>query len=588
MPQRPDGVRHQAALGERLTLLMSVDRRLRGEPRCIRGEIDAEGDEAEDVHRGSEVAAQRAKPRPRHAVLPPRGHVERQRHQPEEQDEVEPGPLDRNGQAQQHARAEPPPSNPEAGPPRSVGDAALEQDVVHARTHLVAVDDQRAEGRHHEHHQEDVQKRRASRDEADAVGDEQQTGDAADQRGAGDSPDDPRHQHHQDDAADRAGESPAQPAVTEQRLAEGQQFLADGRVHHQAVSGVVLDTVVAKHLPGLRRVVLLVEDRGAAIGGRAEVEEPRQCRQRHDDRRHRPALHAVHRPEVADRREGARADDRDRALSVVYDGRGGHTSDRILFGVTPGRLLLAATPLGQAGDASARLVEALGNADVVAAEDTRRIRTLAQALDVTPTGKVVSFFDQNEAARVPWLVEEIAGGATVLVVSDAGMPLISDPGYRLVAACAAAGLTVSCLPGPSAVTTALAVSGLPSDRFCFEGFAPRKHAARLTWLSTLAAERRTCVFFESPRRLGECLRRCGGPTRRRSAGGGLPRADQDARGGQARHPGRAGRVGRRRRARRDHRRRGGCPAPRRSARRWSRRSSNWWRTAPGSRTPAPR
>jgi 16S rRNA (cytidine1402-2'-O)-methyltransferase len=161
--------------------------------------------------------------------------------------------------------------------------------------------------------------------------------------------------------------------------------------------------------------------------------------------------------------------------------------------------------LGQAGDASARLVEALGSADVVAAEDTRRIRTLAQSLDVVPQGKVVSFFDQNEAARVPWLVEEITAGATVLVVSDAGMPLISDPGYRLVVACAAAGLTVSCLPGPSAVTTALAVSGLPSDRFCFEGFAPRKHSARSTWLATLAGERRTCVFFESPRRLAECL-----------------------------------------------------------------------------------
>lgn len=150
-------------------------------------------------------------------------------------------------------------------------------------------------------------------------------------------------------------------------------------------------------------------------------------------------------------------------------------------------------------------MEALGSADVVAAEDTRRIRTLAQALEVTLSGKVVSFFDQNEATRVPWLVEEIVGGATVLVVSDAGMPLISDPGYRLVAACAAAGLTVSCLPGPSAVTTALAVSGLPSDRFCFEGFAPRKHSARQTWLAALADERRTSVFFESPRRLAECL-----------------------------------------------------------------------------------
>jgi 16S rRNA (cytidine1402-2'-O)-methyltransferase len=167
--------------------------------------------------------------------------------------------------------------------------------------------------------------------------------------------------------------------------------------------------------------------------------------------------------------------------------------------------VLAATPLGQVSDASARLIEALGSADVIAAEDTRRIRVLAQALGVRPTGRIVSFFDQNEAIRVATLVEDITAGATVLVVSDAGMPLISDPGYRLVAACVEAGLTVTCLPGPSAVTTALAVSGLPSDRFCFEGFAPRKHAARLAWLSDLARERRTCVFFESPRRLADCL-----------------------------------------------------------------------------------
>jgi 16S rRNA (cytidine1402-2'-O)-methyltransferase len=171
-----------------------------------------------------------------------------------------------------------------------------------------------------------------------------------------------------------------------------------------------------------------------------------------------------------------------------------------------GRLLIGATPLGQPSDASARLVSALGSADVVAAEDTRRIRTLAQALDVTLAGKVVSLFDQNEASRVPALVGDIEGGATVLLVSDAGMPLISDPGYRLVAACIEAGLSVHCLPGPSAVTTALAVSGLPSEKFCFEGFAPRKHAARLAWLQTLAAEQRTCVFFESPRRLVDCLR----------------------------------------------------------------------------------
>lgn len=174
--------------------------------------------------------------------------------------------------------------------------------------------------------------------------------------------------------------------------------------------------------------------------------------------------------------------------------------------MNPGRLLLGATPLGQAGDASKRLVDALSTAEVVAAEDTRRVRTLATALGVEITGRVVSLFDQNEAARVPGLVADIAAGATVLVVSDAGMPLINDPGYRLVTACVAAGLTVSCLPGPSAVTTALAVSGLPSDRFCFEGFGPRKKTARRTWLATFAAEARTVVFFESPRRLADCLR----------------------------------------------------------------------------------
>ena len=174
-------------------------------------------------------------------------------------------------------------------------------------------------------------------------------------------------------------------------------------------------------------------------------------------------------------------------------------------GKSDGRLLLGATPLGQPGDASARLVRAMATADVIAAEDTRRARTLASALEVTPSGRVLSLFDQNEASRVPMLVDEIAAGATVLLISDAGMPLINDPGYRLVTACVQAGLTVSCLPGPSAVTTALAVSGLPADRFCFEGFAPRKQVARRNWLTGLAVEARTCVFFESPRRLADTL-----------------------------------------------------------------------------------
>ncbi|WP_144207507.1 16S rRNA (cytidine(1402)-2'-O)-methyltransferase [Mycobacterium tilburgii] len=170
-----------------------------------------------------------------------------------------------------------------------------------------------------------------------------------------------------------------------------------------------------------------------------------------------------------------------------------------------GRLLLGATPLGQPSDASPRLIRALGEADVVAAEDTRRVRTLAKSLQVTIIGRVVSMFDQVEAARVESLIAALKGGATVLVVSDAGMPLISDPGYRLVAACIETGVPVTCLPGPSAVTTALAVSGLPSEKFCFEGFAPRKSAARKTWLASLADEWRTCVFFESPRRLAVCL-----------------------------------------------------------------------------------
>ncbi len=173
--------------------------------------------------------------------------------------------------------------------------------------------------------------------------------------------------------------------------------------------------------------------------------------------------------------------------------------------MTEGRLLLGATPLGQPSDASPRLIAALASADVVAAEDTRRVRTLAKALDVRIGGNIVSFFDHVEASRVPELVHAISAGATVLVVSDAGMPLINDPGHRLVAACVETGLPVQCLPGPSAVTTALAVSGLSSEKFCFEGFAPRKQAARKSWLASLATEQRTAVFFESPRRLAACL-----------------------------------------------------------------------------------
>jgi 16S rRNA (cytidine1402-2'-O)-methyltransferase len=167
--------------------------------------------------------------------------------------------------------------------------------------------------------------------------------------------------------------------------------------------------------------------------------------------------------------------------------------------------VLAATPLGDARDASPRLREAIATADVVAAEDTRRLRSLAAALDVVVTGRVVSHYDAVEVARLPRLLDEIRSGRTVLVVSDAGMPAVSDPGYRLVAAAAAEGLPVTCLPGPSAVTTALVLSGLPAERFCFEGFAPRRAGERHRWLADLATERRAVVFFESPHRLADTL-----------------------------------------------------------------------------------
>ncbi|MFT7866923.1 MULTISPECIES: 16S rRNA (cytidine(1402)-2'-O)-methyltransferase [Amycolatopsis] len=173
--------------------------------------------------------------------------------------------------------------------------------------------------------------------------------------------------------------------------------------------------------------------------------------------------------------------------------------------VPPGRLILAATPLGDVRDASPRLASALAEADVIAAEDTRRLRSLASALEVTPRGRVVSFYEDVEAARLPKLLEALHAGESVVLVTDAGMPSVSDPGFRLVAACVADDLPVTCLPGPSAVTTALALSGLPCDRFCFEGFAPRKPGERTKWLTALRDEPRTAVFFESPHRLASLL-----------------------------------------------------------------------------------
>lgn len=173
--------------------------------------------------------------------------------------------------------------------------------------------------------------------------------------------------------------------------------------------------------------------------------------------------------------------------------------------MTIGRLVLVGAPLGNPGDASARMREALGSADVVAAEDTRRLGRLARDLDVEVTGRVVSYFEGNEERRTPELVEAMRDGATVAVVTDGGMPSVSDPGFRLVRAALDAGIAVSAAPGPSAVTTALALSGLPSDRFCFEGFLPRKSGERRARLGELAGERRTLVFFEAPHRIVDAL-----------------------------------------------------------------------------------
>ena len=170
-----------------------------------------------------------------------------------------------------------------------------------------------------------------------------------------------------------------------------------------------------------------------------------------------------------------------------------------------GTLTLAAAPIGRHQDASERLRTALGDADIVAAEDTRRLRRLAADLDVTISARVVSYFEANERARAAELIDELRDGFDVLVITDAGLPGVSDPGYRLVTAAVEAGLPITVLPGPSAVTTALVISGLPSDRFCFEGFPPRKAGERTARLRALAAEPRTMVFFEAPHRLTATL-----------------------------------------------------------------------------------
>ena len=230
--------------------------------------------------------------------------------------------------------------------------------------------------------------------------------------------------------------------------------------------------------------------------------------------------------------------------------------------MSTGTLVLAATPIGDPRDAAPRLGQELATADVIAAEDTRRLKRLLTALEVAPTGRVLSYHEHNEAARTPELVERLLAGERVVVVTDAGMPSVSDPGYRLVAAAVEAGIRVTCVPGPSAVLMALAVSGLPGRPVRLRRL-PAAQGGRAR-----AGARRGGAGAAHPR-----LLRGAAPTRRdpRGDGGGvrahppgrrLPRADEDLRGGAARHPRRARRVGGRGRARRDHGRRGGGRAGR--------------------------
>ena len=173
--------------------------------------------------------------------------------------------------------------------------------------------------------------------------------------------------------------------------------------------------------------------------------------------------------------------------------------------IPAGPVVLAATPIGNVGDASARLVALLERADIVAAEDTRRLYDLARRLGVYVNGRVIAYHDHNERDKADGLLDQVETGATVLVVSDAGMPTINDPGLAIVRRAIERGLPVTCAPGPSAVLDALALSGLPTDRFCYEGFLPRKHSERVQYLRTLLPERRTIVFYETPHRIADSM-----------------------------------------------------------------------------------
>lgn len=171
-----------------------------------------------------------------------------------------------------------------------------------------------------------------------------------------------------------------------------------------------------------------------------------------------------------------------------------------------GKLWFAATPIGNYDDVSLRFKAIIAKADIIAAEDTRRVLNLLDAIEVNYVGKIISFYDHNEAERITGIITAVKEGKQVIVVSDAGMPLVNDPGYGLVQAAIKAGIDFSCLPGPSAVLTALIMSGLPTDRFCFEGFIPRKTGERNKLFQSLSMEARTMIFFETPKRINAAVK----------------------------------------------------------------------------------
>lgn len=237
-----------------------------------------------------------------------------------------------------------------------------------------------------------------------------------------------------------------------------------------------------------------------------QTDDPEPERQAHDDHRHHPADARVGTPPAEEPRAqgpGVLAASHPRNCTGEPAGAARAVPARWHDEAV---LVLAATPIGRVSDAPPRLAEELAGADVIAAEDTRRLRRLAGELGVEITGRVLSYFEGNEAARTPYLIELLESGQRVVLVTDAGMPSVSDPGYRLVAAAVEKDLPMTAVPGPSAVLTALALSGLPVDRFCFEGFLPRKAGERGRRLAALAAEPRTMVFFEAPHRTHAALK----------------------------------------------------------------------------------